>query len=507
MTTYKLTLRTLSPVHIGSGDEWRLGFDFVLHNGHTWIFNEDAILQAKWEQLGLDQPVEKTGYPLLGSLLTEKDLEHAALFRYVLRGQPPSIKADARMKPFIKDPFDRPYIPGSSLKGAFRTALAWTGWKEIGLPPLKRNDIGNNRNWAGKPLESKIFGRDPNHDLLRALQVSDLFGPKKAGEGLVALKAQVLTQKAAQSPIGLESLAGDVEFFGSLTIDQTLFQPIAAKLGFSDRKHWLDQLIQRAQQHSQARLKILVDWFENITPPAPSAEKIAAFYRQLQATKLSSGQALMQIGWGTGWDGKTFWTHLQKDEFLFEKLIADFRMDRAGRHSRRQPGDPFPSSRRVVMSGKKDEAKPVAPFGWVLITIEPQDVSNATISFQTTQTISSPAKPSVSIPSRDVQKTPVALPKKSIPSSVQPPAKPMVEVFKTIPKIGDRFSGIVFSDYKGEIWLSIPGLDEDTQAYAVILRNENPLISKVKDGDTLECQVVERSEESKGYWRVKCKLG
>ncbi|GAB4396835.1 MAG: hypothetical protein OHK0052_18550 [Anaerolineales bacterium] len=366
MTTHKLTLRTLSPVHIGTGEEWRLGFDFVLANGQTWIFNEDAVLQAKESQL---KPDGRGHYPLPGSLLTEKDFDNPGLFRYVLRGQPPSEKADARMKPFIKDPYDRPYIPGSSLKGAFRTALAWTGWNEVRIPRLRREDIGRSRSWAGNPLEKKIFGKDPNYDLLRAMQVSDLHGPQKPGEGLIALKAQVLTQSAAQSPIGLEALVGEVEFHGSLTIDDALFKPMAARLGFSDRKRWLDELLPRAQKHSRARLQKLADWFENVKPPAPSAERIARFYRELLAVQLGSNQALLQIGWGAGWDGKTFWTHLQQDSQLFERLISDFRLDKAGRNSKRRVGDPFPKSRRVAVSGKKDEVKPIAPLGWVLVEI------------------------------------------------------------------------------------------------------------------------------------------
>ncbi|MGB9521143.1 MAG: type III-A CRISPR-associated RAMP protein Csm5 [Anaerolineales bacterium] len=366
MTTYILNLKTLSPVHIGTTDEWRLGFNFALYNGQTWVFNEDAVLSAKENEL---KPDAHGHYPLPGKLLTEGDFKKLGLFRYVLRGQPPSEKADARMKPFMKDPYDRPYIPGSSVKGALRTALAWSGWNELQLPALKRDDIGRSKSWAGKALEAKIFGRDPNHDLLRALQVSDLHGPQKAGEGLVAIKAQVLTLSAAQAPIGLEALVSDVNFRGSLTIDDTLFKPIAEKLGFRNRKHWLDELFPRAQKHSQARIERLATWFEKVKPPAPGAERIASFYRQLLGINLASNQALLQIGWGTGWDGKTFWTHIQKDTQLFERLVSDFRMYKAGKYSKRKPGDPFPTSRRVVISGKKDEAKPIAPFGWVLVEL------------------------------------------------------------------------------------------------------------------------------------------
>lgn len=364
MTTWSLTLQTLSPVHIGAGQELRLGFDFMLFQGKTWILDSDAILEAKVEQL---KPGVNGRYPLPGQLLGENDYGNKALFRYVLRGQPRSTKADARMQAFIKDVYDRPYIPGSSLKGAIRTALAWKGWEELRMPPLRREDIGNNRNWAAKPLEGKIFGRDPNHDLLRVLQVSDLHGPAKAGEGLIVVNAQVLTRKAMQSPIELEALPGGLNFNGSLTIDDTLFASWAEpKLGFRNRKPWLDQLLPRVNAHSQARITRLQKWFESLQNTAPNAEKIVAFYRQLAGVKLQPNQALLQIGWGAGWDGKTYWTHLQQDKMLFERLVREFRMDKAGKNSRRRPGDPFPTSRRVAMSGEK----PLAPFGWVLIQLE-----------------------------------------------------------------------------------------------------------------------------------------
>lgn len=370
MTTWNLTLRTLSPVHIGAGQELRLEFDFVVSQGQTWLLDSDAILEAKASQL---KPDASGRYPLPGKLLSEKDYQNPRLFRYVLRGQPRSARIDARMQAFIKDVYDRPYIPGSSLKGAIRTALAWKGWQELQLQLRSRGDIGTNRSRAAKPLEEKIFGRDPNHDLLRVLQISDLHGPTSAGEGLIVVNAQVLTRKAMQSPIELEALPGDQVFRGTLTIDYTLFSPWAEpKLGFKSRKHWLDELLARINAHSQARIARLRKWFENLESTAPSAEKIANFYRQLAQSKLPPNQALLQIGWGAGWDGKTYWTHLQQDQMLFEQLVRDFRMDKAGRFSRRRPGDPFPTSRRVAVSGKGDAAKPVAPFGWVLIELQEQ---------------------------------------------------------------------------------------------------------------------------------------
>jgi len=364
MTVYSITLHTLTPLHIGDGMELHQDFDFSVFRGRTYRLNEDAILLAKPTAL---HPGRDGRYPPPGKLLTEADYQNANLFRYTLPGAPRSRLVDARLKSFIKDVYDRPYIPGSSLKGALRTALAWTGWPEV-KPYLERNAIGRSKSWAGQPLEKKLFGKDPNHDLLRALHVSDLFGPQQPGQGLLIANAQVLTKRSAGSPVELESLAGDVAFSGSITIDETLFSALAEReLGFSNRHHWLDELTQRAQAHSKARLRQLVEWFER----ADGCEDVRRFYQNLVTAELSPNQALMQIGWGAGWDGKTFWTRLQTNPQLFEQLVQDFRLHRAGRNSPpRKVGDPFPRSKRAAMIIKDRIPRAVAPFGWALVELK-----------------------------------------------------------------------------------------------------------------------------------------
>lgn len=370
MTVYKVTLQTLSPLHIGDGNELRQDFDFVVRDNKTYRLNEDAILRLKGEQL---RPDRQGHYPLPGKLLTEADFKNPSLFRYILQGSLRSDKADARMKSFIKDVHDCPYIPGSSLKGALRTALAWTGWNEV-KPKLDRDAVGKNKSWAGQLLEKKLFGPDPNHDLLRALHVGDLAlhkegGDKpKAGEGLVIVNAQVLTMKNAQSPIEMETLRGDIEFKGDITVDETLFSDFAEKeLHFSNRRHWLDELTARVHAHSKARIEELLEWFEKADQAYAG---VANFYRQLHEAHLPANQALVQVGWGSGWDGKTFGSHLQKDPALFERFISDFRMHKAGKDSPpRKIGDAFPRSKRAAMTVKNKVAQAAAPFGWALLEL------------------------------------------------------------------------------------------------------------------------------------------
>ncbi|RLD03569.1 MAG: type III-A CRISPR-associated RAMP protein Csm5 [Chloroflexi bacterium] len=364
MSLYKINITTLSPVHIGDGNELRLRFDIAVKDGYTYRINEDTLLRAKEAQLRA--PNRDGTYPLPGDLLRGDDWENDDFFRYVLRGKPRSKKIYAEVKSFIKDINDRPYIPGSSLKGALRTALAWTGWDEVN-PRVDRNSMGRRRNWAGQNIEKTLFGRNPNYDLLRALQVSDLFGPQEAGEGLMLVNAQVLTKKSAGSPIEMEALRGDTSFHGTLKTDDSLFDmPEARKLDFAKRKHWLDELVARAQKHSRTRIKDLQLWYEDA-----GQTRVSNFYALLYDLAVNKNQALLQLGWGTGWDGKTFGSHLQEDPYLFEKIISDFRMHKRNRNAPpRQVGDAFPRSKRAVVKGKGKDAIALAPFGWVVFEME-----------------------------------------------------------------------------------------------------------------------------------------
>jgi len=382
MTNYRITLTTLSPLHIGDGTELRQGFDFVVRQTtttsggtltQTCRLDEDSLLDAKASQI---RPDRTGAYPVPGTLLSADDIQEGRFFRYVLRGRPRTSNVDGRLRSMMKDVYGVPYIPGSSLKGALRTGLAWSGWHEV-IQQVTRADIGNRREWAGQDLEHKLFGRDPNHDLLRALQVSDLHPTSDIHKRLAVINVQVMTRRGQAAPIEVEAVLADAAFSGTLKIDDTLFSPMAEpELHFASRRQWLDELIPRVQRHSQHRLQQLHDWFA----AADQGEGIAGFYQQLLNANLTgSSQAVIQMGWGAGWDAKTFGSHLQADEHLFERLVTDYRMNRAGRNgAARQVGDPFPKSKRVMMLAEQQPngtwvAKPARPMGWVLLQLEETD--------------------------------------------------------------------------------------------------------------------------------------
>ncbi len=84
MAQYKLLVRTLSPVHIGNGNELRLGFDFGILNGNTYRFHIDNILEKYYDPR---QP-----YRLPKDMLYQNDYSNPTFFRYVVKGAPISRK-------------------------------------------------------------------------------------------------------------------------------------------------------------------------------------------------------------------------------------------------------------------------------------------------------------------------------------------------------------------------------------------------------------------------------
>lgn len=354
MTVYNLELETLSPVHIGSGDELKRDFDFVTDQYITYRLDVDKILSEKIDPSQIDQD----RFPLPGKLIQKR--EYQKYSKYIMRGKPRSTRSNAVIQACIKDVFDCPYIPGSSLKGALRTALAWKALDDIDYQ-IRSDHIGRKRKQAGSNLENKIFGRDPYHDLLRALQVSDLTGLEKPGEGLIIANGQVITKKDSGSPIELESLKRGVVFQGSIKIDDSLFEDWAEpKLKFQNRRHWLDELMPRTHAFTQDRIDPLIEWFNKA-----GIEKIANFYVQIREAAVGQNRAILQLGWGGGWDSKTFASHLKKDEQLFTRLLKKFRMQK-GRGS----GKDFPASKRVIVKDDGQNIYRLAPFGWVLLTLE-----------------------------------------------------------------------------------------------------------------------------------------
>ncbi len=364
---YRLQVTTLTPLHIGTGCELLNEYDYAIHAGYTWRINERSLLEA--------QDVED---PSLASLLARKPpvqlLEPAdfkpdsPFFRYVIRGTPRSTGEGAQLREQLKDVGDHPYLPGSSLKGALRTSLAWYGWQARQLQPDRRMLDERRAKFAARSYEQELFGRDPNHDLLRALQVSD--SNPLGTEALMLINAKVLTDRGQGSPIEVEAIRPETRFTLTMKLDSQLFSKWASnaeggKFRLGGSRTWLDKLVNITRAHTLERVRNLRQWFDQ-----RHINNIADFYANLERMKLSEGQFVIQLGWGGGWDSKTFGVDRLTPKFV-DWVVMNYRLARG----KRQPGDPFPKSRRVAMRVMRNEQgriseTPGVPLGWVLVEVK-----------------------------------------------------------------------------------------------------------------------------------------
>lgn len=376
MTTYKFTLQTLTPLHIGNGEELRKDFDYAVANGGTWRLNADRILGTRY------QPGRSF---LPGKLLGADDFKNKDFFRYAVRGEPRSSITDARIKACIKDVYDCPYVPGSSIKGAIRTVLAKRVISDSNLKLNPLIDMTSTSRYSLKSkddkIERKIFGtgadslpRDfPREDIFRTLHVSDAMMTlenRKAGAGMEIINATPISRKpsvtGASVPIEMESIQRQQVFEGTITFDDFLLNG-----KFSDRAGMFGNWIRTLRDAGYERLEWLIDWFKGVDGSEMVDKNLAAMLT-LKERFGDHPHALIQIGGGTGWDGVTYGELLQDENpYQFEKLIIDLKILRSTRRGsqNREMGELFPSSKKVVQDPKSG-MKGKSLMGWCLLFFE-----------------------------------------------------------------------------------------------------------------------------------------
>jgi len=367
---YNVTITTITPLHIGSGAELLNEYDYVIRKGQTWRINEDALLDAVYtddphfaEQLARSRPSE-----LLGP---ESPSEDSGFFRYVLRGTPRSTGEGAQLREQLKDAFDRPYLPGSTLKGALRTALGWYLWGAHKLEPESRL-LNRRREYAAQDYEHRLFGKNPNHDLMRALQVSDS-APIDASRLMVA-NARVINRRGElKAPIEMEAIAPESTFRTTIKVDRQLFSDWAKAGGLNlPGGALLEQLAQVVGKHTQEHVEREAKWFAG----ASGALRLNQFYQQLAQAKTSNRRFLIALGWGTGWEDKTFSTRLLASKPFTQHILREYRLSRTRTNDdSRDKEINFPASRRVFVGlapdadGRRKEMPQAAP-GWCLVEMK-----------------------------------------------------------------------------------------------------------------------------------------
>lgn len=228
--TFKLSLLTLAPIHIGNGEKYT-SREFIYENKKFYFpdmgkfYNKmvEKRLAEKFEAFLIQTRPNARNNRLISFLndnrITERSFGGYSISETGLESDrnPNSAGAINEVNKFIRDAFGNPYIPGSSLKGAIRTILMNTTpkWNNENAVKFKKE---NKKLIPWGPKKGEKYD-----DLFNAIRVSD--SKPFDNKSLILVQKwdySAKTNKAKPLPLYRESISPltKIEFEITTTTDE-----------------------------------------------------------------------------------------------------------------------------------------------------------------------------------------------------------------------------------------------------------------------------------------------
>lgn len=333
--TIKMTL--FSPLHIGSGEELE-PFSFIIRENVMEIFSfadfaASLTPENKTRLLELQQESEPSVLRNIRNFIRANLPSGAAREKIPVTPEVAqtyenkftSEQNNLKMEPFIRT-MGRPYIPGSSLKGAIRTAVLneW-GKKDSNRGLRSEFEILNARRRDNNNGGKDAIEMDP----FKYLKVPDILLPegstffaafyryKKVVGGDQRMKIQLFREAAVSLsyPGQLPSPPPQPLVF-SLQVDEELMTDSRSRAGRRDLT--LDTIWESLTFYDELRLKMEKEFSEG--------SELKAFYKKLgdyvtQEQKKDPKLRLIRLGFGSGYEAMTV-QRIAKDKDKKIKTVA-----------------------------------------------------------------------------------------------------------------------------------------------------------------------------------------
>lgn len=370
---HKYKAEVISPTHIGSG-EILSPVDYVFHNGKLYVMDVEKLikfLSLEKQELFSKNLIQKRDLLSVLQLLnvSQTEYERYAKYTFTVTSKPSQLHC------FIKNAFNNPYIPGSSIKGALRTALCYNLFSFAENKRWLFKEVYKKIQWrnAAKALQNfveSIFGSinnnkySPHHDSLKFLKISDSETAHPSAmeiDEVVVITAKAETRGDSKIKTFVEALKAGTVLYGDLTIEKTLnleaYFPYKRNFKNYDLLVNLENVISYAKNFASA----VID-HETKFAEAHGINNLKDFYQNFKENvfqKLGEKEFILRLGWGSGYISTTIGMLLMEDARLFEQLRRKF--PKLGRPYERI----FPASKRVIHQQNK-----MTPLGWVKFTID-----------------------------------------------------------------------------------------------------------------------------------------
>jgi CRISPR-associated protein Csm5 len=377
LTSHTIKLTTLSPLHIGAGDEYNLSpYSDYVQRGDSLIYIDTKKLQKamQGDKALVDAFVKgmrqfdnnHSTFVLEDFIKGQLGMEIDDLASRVVKIEGDSKKAHIRR--FITTA-GKPFIPGSSLKGAIRTAVLvdWLLNRKEGEEELNkiRAAVKNSDTKKAKDALEKMnpeqacFG-SIERDMFRHLRISDseiieASNLMVGGMKRVALPSKKKKrQQQSKIPQWSEIIVTSVETTFSLSMTIPL-----DKTGFD----FLDQ--QSVSQLFPIVTRVALESCMREVDELKGFGEFQDFFRfyedlELNIKSLKSNEAILRLGGGKTWFDNSIGLSIDSDEFGPVKLFERYLDLLLGIES-----SPFPSTRSAIVKNNQ----PVYPLGWVKLML------------------------------------------------------------------------------------------------------------------------------------------
>ena len=381
-----IKVQTLSQIHVGSGVFLQKGNDFIVvsKNGDSDIYVIDPNKLGEiigTDQATIDEWVVRIENGTAADYIEMRTKGHSPK-EYAKRKITNFANFDdtqGTLKECLHDGMGRPYIPGSSIKGAIRTAVVAALARNKGNDYLTQKLAKIFQEWnKGKQnkmlsdFEKNFMGNNPNSDLFRFITVGDAFFDKNSG---VAVKQINLNIRERESLIDkrmqqvVEAIGVDEKSSFALKIDKERFEIVknarhkdleglpALPEELTDIPHLFALINQHTKQLVEDEIRIWSEDYGDFKGQNNYIESMEEILGSINACR--QNQCVLRLGQAIGWRFITgAWTEMLDEDFFYNNIVPSARPG----NDRKYSSYVFPKSRRI------DDESYV--FGFLKLTYE-----------------------------------------------------------------------------------------------------------------------------------------
>lgn len=354
MSRHNVKIETLSSVHVGSGEKLMNNCDYIVDNDNVYIISPEKLGKlVGMDKLSIDKWVAAINNKSFDNFLathTQGAPKENYSSRVLANWANGEFKEDSTLSTCIHDGRGLPYIPGSTIKGAIRTAITASLMKKVvnSNPNLSFEESRNKLN----KLFNKDENQNPQYDVFRFLLISDAYFETGSE---AAVKLVLLNQREQDSLIDktrapqiVEVIDKEFDTVFTINIDKNKYDIVTRKhhlASFPDEMSSIDSLFRCINEHTKNLVESEISYWEDYIEE--NGKKGATVYienlkdiKEVINSCVEGKECIVRLGQGIGW---RFITGAWAENLeTFEDFIPKIR-----RNNHNYEQYDFPKSRRI----------------------------------------------------------------------------------------------------------------------------------------------------------------